>query len=238
MDPDYLTDRTFHTPDRFILARSDKHIVLGCGRIDEKMPAYCTAYTVEKMSLFIRKEDDRVIPIRLPHCPRARIAGALYSLTTDQIEKLDNRLQNRIQFDRKLVPVYVQNGKTYEQYQEPVWMYIGKPEFWQSSIQNNTHPLLGGNFYEGPYDNAAFDLADRHMDNDRILHNHYRVDPRRIEDAVVQVTAEINNPSERMRQHVKELNNQEVNRSKWFRGYNRLNFLRKKFRKKLNECAD
>jgi hypothetical protein len=130
-------------------------------------PLICSAYTVEKLTLWHRTTDDlfETIAIKAPHMPRARIEGHLYRLTDEEFKKLDIRRQLGVQYERKRLPVYVpfldENGNLQRIYAE---VYLGLKQNWVPKIE------FDAQFKENKQE---FKLADKYPDAHRVLHNRY-----------------------------------------------------------------
>lgn len=222
-----------YTRDRQELEQYQTHAVFGYGRIKENVPILSSAYSVERMSLLIRKEDSMAIAIRLPQVPRSRVYGVLYALTTEQLIKLDTKTQNGVMFERKRVAVYVHSvddPRELEELPRPAFCYVGMSENWR-------YQALNFNGRDHALDEDRFRLANRYIDNNPILHGHYRYADKRLEDT--------NNPviyplaTVEVAEHCRAMNEQEAKR-RWFfqKKPNRGMQLRRKFAAQLNELRN
>ena len=183
MDATFLKDLKlpFNTPDRVQLENSNSHLLFDYGKIKADKDIYCSAYTVEKMSLFIRREDHLDIALRLPGRHRARIGGTLYKVTPEDLIRLDKARQNRILFERRPIPVFLPNQDKHRDIEilpVPAWVYVGIPDQWGFQIESSFSR------YNVPVSNPEFVLAKTYTDNQRLLNNHFRYADKRLEDYI------------------------------------------------------
>lgn len=170
----------FTTPDLAILECQQQHLLFDC-RVKKGADVLCSAYTVEKMSLFIRNEDNLPLPLRLRGIHRARVGGALYKTTTEGIVELDKIHQNRLLFERKWIQVFVPYVDT-KQHRDisilptKVWFYSAIPDLWEEQID------MSRTKYNLSPESPAISLARTYTDNEPILNNHFRYFPKKIED--------------------------------------------------------
>lgn len=181
MDETFLQDLQvpFTTPDLCEL-EGNEHLLFDC-RVRKTDNVVCSAYTVERMSLFIRNEDHLPLPVRMRFMPRARIGGALYRVTTEEIVELDRVRDNRLSFERKSISVIVPflDKKKHREFQvlpNRVWFYTAISDVWEERIHMNQPK------YNITPENPDIVLAKRYVDNTSLLNNHYRSSPKRIEE--------------------------------------------------------
>lgn len=103
-----------------------------------KYTELCSAYTVEKMSLwqYLDENSLEVIPVKASRLPSARLEGKLYSLNDKELFLLDKRRGVGVHSERKFVHVYVpirdQWGNMHQIY---AWAYIGLKDYWVPKIE-------------------------------------------------------------------------------------------------------
>jgi len=157
-------EKTLYTPDYQTL--DEFHLVLECGPIQKDMPAYGSAFTVEKMALWVT--DGQAIPIRMAGATRVRVSGTLYRLDRDQLMALDKRKQNGVWFQRERIRAWYK-----PETEVFVWFYVGCNEYWEERLRWN----LG--FRE---DKRLYKPAPRFLDNDPLFNRAARYSSERIED--------------------------------------------------------
>jgi len=162
-------------------------------------PFLCSAYTVEKLSLWHRTTDSvfETVALRASGMPRARVEGNLYRLTDDELKQLDTKRQVGVSFDRKRVLVYVpivdHKGEMRTIY---AYIYLGINGAWLSQIY--PHQTILKSQYKLP-DNT-FSLATRYPDKNRLLNNRFSFLPPLME------AGRIVCDSEAVRKHCKRRN--------------------------------
>lgn len=177
----YRVEPTFTTPDLDELQKAEEGHLLFDPKVRKSDKIVCSAFSVEKLSLYTRTEDNLPLPIRIRGQHRARIGGALYRVTTKDIVGLDKMHQNRLLFERREVEVYV-----------PIWdvkrrravMVMPRPAFFYSAIAEVWEERLdmSSRKYNLPVSEPEFRLARTYVDNEPILNNHFRMDSTRPED--------------------------------------------------------
>lgn len=175
MDEEFLkaTSIPLHSPDAYLLDNSNAHLVFDPGPILKGIPIFCTAYTVEKLSLWIEVDKNRALPLRLPFLPKARTAGTLYLMSPDQLIGLDKQKQNTVLYERKLTQVMVHGDC--EVLSKPVWMHHAKPDVWGEQA------LFNLEYYRK--NDGDLQLAHRVQHERRELHNHFAFNGVKVEDA-------------------------------------------------------
>jgi len=162
-------------------------------------PFLCSAYTVEKLSLWHRTTDEvfESVALRAPSMPRARIEGNLYRLTDDELKQLDTKRQVGVSFDRKRVLVYVPimdyKGEMRTIY---AYIYMGINNAWLDRIYPDQTCLKSS--YKIP--DATFSLATQYPDASRLLNNRFSFLPPLVEAGRVVCD------SEAVRKHCKRRN--------------------------------
>jgi len=199
MDETFLQDLAVpeNTPDYAILEYQENHLLLDC-RVRKSPNAFCSAYTVERMSLFTRKEDGLPLPIRLHGIHRSRIGGTLYKTTLPEIVALDKSRQNGLLFERKAIDVLVptikligkRRRREIQELPVQVWFYKAISDVWEERL------LMSQQKYNVSPVDQEFKLAPKFQDNERLLNNHFRIESTQIEDffdkpAPVHATQEI-----------------------------------------------
>lgn len=137
----------------------------------------CTAYTVEKITLWeYAPHDQRVelVAIKAREMPRARAEGTLYRLTDEEMFSLDKKRGVGYNYTRKEhTPVIVPyNGEDGEFLRTYAHIYMGRKEYWVPKIGSSTanHPLHGGTQNNSI---PKFRLAQQVYDPDPVLDNRY-----------------------------------------------------------------
>lgn len=199
MDETFLQELAVpvNTPDYAMLEYQENHLLLDC-RVRKSPNAFCSAYTVERMSLFTRTEDGLPVPIRLHGIHRSRIGGTLYKTTLPEIVALDKSRQNGLLFERKAIDILVPTVKLLGKRKRreiqvlpvQVWFYKAIPEVWEERL------LMSQQRYNVSPVDQEFKLAPKFQDNERLLNNHFRIEATQIEDFFdkpkpVQATPEI-----------------------------------------------
>lgn len=181
MDETFLKELhpPFNTPDLCQLENRNQHLLLDCGRVKLNKDIVCSAYTVERMSLFIQRGNLHAIPIRMTGVHRARLGGALYKVTTERMVELDKQKQNRLSFERKKVDVYVPipcSDGNIQVLSQKVWLYSAIPDQWEEQIEMSLRK------YNVSPETPQFTLAKTYTDNESVLNNHFRYSDKRLED--------------------------------------------------------
>lgn len=185
MDEEFLNELAVpkNTPDYAILEYQKNHLLLDC-RVRKSPEAFCSAYTVEKMSLFVSEYDGMPLPVRIRGVQRARIGGTLYRTTLPEIVALDKTRQNGLLFERKAIDVLVPTIKLLGKRRRreiqvlptQVWFYQAVPEVWEERL------MMSQKKYNVSPVNQDFKMAPTFMDNERLLNHHFRVGSTQIED--------------------------------------------------------
>lgn len=145
-----------HTPDQSLLKENTHHLLFDCWNGFRRMPWISQAFTDEKTNMFIEKGTPPILSkINLPEhtVPRARVAGSLFRIPTDDLIHLDTHMDNGVIFRRKrarfLVPpdnyiehpshVRAQLNIPYPTEFEPpivveAWMYVAIKDYWTAPI--------------------------------------------------------------------------------------------------------
>jgi hypothetical protein len=142
-------------------------------------PLLCSAYTVEKMVMWMHTTEKvfETITFRGPGMPRKRIEGHLYRLTDEELKKLDDNRRNGVDFIRKSVPVYVPfKDADGNMKRVNAWMYLGEKSKWLPEIENNQGCTIIRGLQRIP-EKSNFALANSYVDADRVLHNRYSLYP-------------------------------------------------------------
>lgn len=163
-------------------------------------PLLCSAYTVEKLSLWHHTTEEvfESIPLRASGMPRARIEGNLYRVTDEEMKTLDRKRPIGVEWERKRIPVYVpfqneEGGMT----QIHAWAYFGENDAWLERIAFAT------TFYG---EASEYKLADKHNDPNPLLHGRYAFFP-----PMVEANSE-HDVSDAMRRHCRKRNKAEMRR--------------------------
>ena len=162
-------------------------------------PFLCSAYTVEKLSLWHRTTDSvfETVALRASGMPRARVEGNLYRLTDDELKQLDTKRQVGVSFDRKRVLVYVpivdHKGEMRTIY---AYIYLGINDAWLDQIY--PHRTILKSQYQLP--DRTFSIATRYPDKDRLLNNRFSFLPPLVE------AGRVSCDSEAVRKHCKRKN--------------------------------
>lgn len=104
-------------------------------------PKICSAYTVEKLSLwqYHDEQDFTLIALRAAFLQKARAEGHLYNLSDEQLLALDNIRGNGVHCERKLLPAYVPipNEKS-DMTLVHAWVYISYKSQWVEWVQEES----------------------------------------------------------------------------------------------------
>lgn len=167
------------TPDMYRLEQAPQHLVFECGPVLYNVPYICSAFTVERMSLWRKAHENdapaQAVPLRMDGAPRARIRGTLYVMSTEMILKLDKRRENGVSFERTQVPIVL---PVFNKLQEPkklpkpVWMYKAIKESWVERIEYD-QGVRGWTDKRAHPAEKTFELAGVYPDNHKFLHNHF-----------------------------------------------------------------
>lgn len=187
---------TTYTPDYQSL--DEVHLVLECGPINKDLPAYGSAFTVEKMCLWVT--NGQAIPIRMEGHSRARITGTLYRLDRKQLIALDKRKQNGVWFTRERIKAWVKPDEE----QHP-WMYIGRNDYWDDRLEHDLR---------FPECKRTYRPAPRFIDDDPLFNRAARYNQQRIEDYDKKISCPIISPemAAAIRNIVKTKNEEEIRR--------------------------
>lgn len=134
-------------------------------------PELCTAYSVQRLSLWTRTTEQtlEIIPLVAPKLSHARSEGMLYSVTDEELISLDEQRHIGVHFERKrvavLVPTLDHNGKLITVYAQ---MYVGKTDYWYEKIEYAQTVLRG----EGEYQ-----IFDKVLSENPVLHQRYKFLP-------------------------------------------------------------
>lgn len=212
-----------YTPDLYLLEQAPYHLVFDPGPIAYDKPCVCTAFTVEKMSLY--RHGRTALSLRAPFLPKARVAGTLYLLNPNDIKYLDIRRENGVSFDRKKAPLLLSFDGL------PViheaWSYVGKNEVWAEGVlfdqeHNHCNGYIRGKDYQE---------ASKFPDNDRILHNHYGLSATRVEHQVLPELSACENHKE-VAKYAGIQNDKELSLIAKFLKPKRMQYLMQKFNRK------
>lgn len=192
MDENFLKDLEvpFNTPDLCELEYQKHHLLFDC-RVRKTSNVLCSAYTVERMSLLVRNEDHLPLPIRLPGLHKARVGGALYKVTPQDIVELDKSRQNRLQFERRRIEIivpFLDEDKQLQVLPVEVLHYQAIPDVWEERID------MCQRKYNMSPENPDISWAKTHLDNERLLNNHFRLNPKRVEDYFDKPTPRVATP--------------------------------------------
>lgn len=128
----------------------------------------CTAYTVEKFSLYQRM--DEMVIIKARGHARARLEGKLYYIPSEEdIIKLDSERGVGVNCDRKYIPILLpyrdDNGEFMQSYAN---VYLGHKDYWQDRIETDFMRRRINQFVILP---GEFDLAPQVSHEERMLNN-------------------------------------------------------------------
>jgi len=105
-----------------------------------KYDEVCTAYTVQRMSLWTYFDQDiHTFVIREKEMHKARVEGTLYFLPQDEdIIELDRRRQVGVCCERKYLPVWTPYKNDIDEFiQVMAWVYVGNPDYYVPKIQED-----------------------------------------------------------------------------------------------------
>ena len=163
-------DHSKHTPDLWRLEQYELQLLFVC---DEMQPSHTkntklqggielgTAYTEDNFQMYKKRLGKESFPIPMEQngdtskdtiftgLPKTTIKGELFAIRPEQFISLDKYKENRLNFLRKRVSLYIpyrevswnkeQGVVTSEEIvKSPVkaWMYVGNPEFWNGQWDN------------------------------------------------------------------------------------------------------
>ena len=138
-------------------------------------PAVCTAWTVERLSLWEHTTTDKfeMVAVRAAYLDKARVRGTLYNMSDEQVYALDRERGEGVYCDRKLLPIMVSVTEPnpinamlpcVQKFNRTLaYVYVGRKEHWVFAIENA--PLRK--------EPELFRLAQRHPDNNPLLNNNF-----------------------------------------------------------------
>jgi len=200
------------TPDIALLEGYNSHLLLDCGPITRPAHALSSAYTKDRLSLFIRKEDNLAIPIRMEGIHRARVYGALYKISTRKLIELDKWKENGVVFERKAVDVLVpfpdmELNKNVQELPAKVWFYQARRPYWEERISMHL-----GKFNITP-SNPDYVLANTFMNDEPELNNHFRFNCKTLE--IHRHKPEDAKATPAVVAYVKQKNDEAIEKPKW-----------------------
>ncbi len=107
-----ITD-TPNTPDLCLLEMHKAHLLFDYSDTLKEEPLSIAVTRSNKLQLWRQHDGKNIRPIVIggAEVPRARVGGALFSVTTEDLVTLDNIRANNIMFNRRRIPILVPNDK-------------------------------------------------------------------------------------------------------------------------------
>ncbi len=132
-----ITD-TPNTPDLCLLEMHKAHLLFDYSDTLKEEPLSIAVTRSNKLQLWRQHDGKNIRPIVISgvEVPRARIGGALFSVTTEDLVTLDNIRANNIMFNRRRIPILVPNDKDcYNPLGVSAWIYVGCNKYWGDRIR-------------------------------------------------------------------------------------------------------
>lgn len=148
----------------------------------------CTAYTVERISVWITHVEDRMEALAFQgnQMPSARAEGLLYRMTDDEVYELDKIRRVGLDCERKFMQVIVPFRPAIDkangfdaQLNPPPYptimanVYIARNAAWNGRMADDLTTISSS----GRIEKLNFRLASRIVDNDPLLNNRFSVIP-------------------------------------------------------------
>jgi hypothetical protein len=178
---DSLGQLPIHTADLgATLGKSENHLVFHYGPRLRKANKIIDGFSLVHMTLWNKnpKHQSDGIPalaMSVREQPKAKIAGDLYLMSTEEVTKLDFQLQNGIMFKRRRLPVLVpclENKTLGPITKVNAFMYVAMPSFWHKVMDWDLNFYRGrGNFQVASVQTEP--AADRQIQ----IGNYYRYSP-------------------------------------------------------------
>lgn len=127
-----------HSQDIALLEQREHHLVFDYGPNLPSAHPISEAYTYQRATLWDRAPNgDGILAVamRMSGVPRARIAGTLNLINTEDLLNLDIQRKNGVLFRRKRVPILLpQQDRNGEFPRCNAWAYVANPQKWNTEV--------------------------------------------------------------------------------------------------------